>query len=80
MVRDSDSEDSDDDNIASHEEIVEKMKNVVVRSPQASSVTKVTISASNIKFKNAKPNPETHLNVDKNNRGDSFIQIVKRRQ
>jgi len=71
---DSDSEDSDkdilgpdEDNTAmmSHAEVVDKMKNVVVPSPHASSVTKVTIPASDTKSKNAKPNLKTHLNVGK---------------
>jgi len=71
-VSDSDSEDSDEDilgpdkdNIASHAEVVEKMKNVVVPSPQASSVTKITIPASDTKSKNAKPNQKSRLNVGK---------------
>jgi hypothetical protein len=71
-VSDSDSDDSDEDilgpdedNIASHAEVVEKMKNVVVPSQQKSSVTKITIPASDTKSKNAKPNPKSRLNVGK---------------
>ena len=71
-VSDSDSDDSDEDilgpdedNIASHAEVVEKLKNVVVPSPQTSSVTKVTIPALDTKSKNAKPNQKSRLNVGK---------------
>ena len=51
--------------IASHAEVVENMKNVVVPSPQTSSVSKVTIPASDTKSKNAMSNPKTRLNVGK---------------
>jgi hypothetical protein len=68
-VSDSDKEDDEDihgpdeDNIASQAEVVEKLKNVVVPSPQDSFVTKLTISVSDTKSKNAKPNPKSRLNV-----------------
>ena len=71
-VSDSDSDDSDEDilvpdedNIASHAEVVEKMKNVVVPSPQTSSVRKATIPASDTKSKNAKPNPKSRAFLQK---------------
>ena len=60
-----DEDEVSEENITSHAEQVEKMKNLVVPSLQGSSVTKITIPASYTKFKNAKPNPKTRLNVGK---------------